>query len=332
MMIETSELVHAAYQLLLSRDPEPAALRHWSHMLDNGLSRVEFVRAVLASREFRQHMAEVGDLTKYRDVDLIIPVDGRRFMAPASDVSLVPHLLRERRWEPHILSYLTRTLRPEDVFMDAGANVGYFTVLCAARAARVIAFEPVESTHRYCAANIELNGVHNVELWRCGLWHEDTTLHIRSDSSSVMTAAITAQEEPAVEVIEAVSLDSLIRRGLLDLPRLDILKMDIEGAEVSALTGMRETLTRLRPTIVMEVNRPLLAAMNVGVEDVWNFLGGLSYRIAVFEAWKEQDARPIDTLDDLEQACPADGLVDILAYRPGGQSAQRNFADASLSD
>ncbi len=62
-------------------------LKHWSHALDNGLSRVEFVRAVLASTEFRQQMASVEDLTKYRDIDLDHP--GRLASVPRAGVGCI---------------------------------------------------------------------------------------------------------------------------------------------------------------------------------------------------------------------------------------------------
>ena len=281
MIATAQEVVEAAYNLLLNRQPEPAALKHWSHALDNGLSRVEFVRAVLASTEFREQMASVEDLTKYRDIDLIIPVDTHQFRVPASDVSLVPHLLNHRCWEPHVMRYLKQHLRQSHVFMDVGANLGYFTVLTAPLVERVIAFEPVASNHAYCGANIALNGLTNVDLRRCGLWSDDRTLQVKSDSSSVMTAAVTIGENGdagALEPIRAVSLDSLVQHGGLTLSRLDMIKMDIEGAEMSALIGMEKTISRFRPRIIMEVNRPRLDACKATIDDVWNFFQSHSYR------------------------------------------------------
>ena len=314
MIQRADEVVHAAYNLLLSRDPEPAGLKHWSRCLESGLSKVEFVRAMLASAEFKQSIAAVEDLTKYHDVDLVIPVRGQQFRVPASDISLVPHLLKYRCWEPHVTRYLTRELRPSHVFVDVGANVGYFTVLCAPLVHRVIAFEPVAQTYGYCRMNIELNKLTNVDLRQQALWREETTLRISLDSSSVMTASVVTDEGgPAFESISAVALDTLVSTGRLDLPRLDLLKMDAEGAELSALMGMRQTLARCRPRIVMEVNRPTLALLGANADEVWSFLKGLSYEIHAFEHWKEQDPIPVPSLDELKRLCPPDSLIDIVA-------------------
>ena len=308
------EIVRAAYNLLLERDPEPAGLKHWSRALDNGLSRVEFVRAVLASTECKEKMGAVDNLTKYRDIDLIIPVDGHQFRVPASDMSLVPHVLSHRSWEPHVMRHLRQHLRPSHVFMDVGANLGYFMVLAAPLVERVIAFEPVAGNHAYCAANIALNALTNVDLRRCGLWRDNRMLEIRSDPSSVMTAAVAVGGSgDALEPIRAVSLDSLVQQGELILTRLDAIKMDIEGAEMSALMGMKDTIARFRPRIVMEVNRPALEACNATVDEVWDFFRSRSFGIYAFRHWQEQDPEPVATLHELKELCPPDSLIDIVA-------------------
>jgi FkbM family methyltransferase len=314
MIVRAEEVVQAAYNLLLNREPEPAGLKHWSGALASGLSRMEFVRAVMASAEFREQLTAIDPLTKYRDVDLLIPIDGRHFRVPASDLSLVPHLLAHRSWEPHITSYLRRELRPADVVVDAGANLGYFTVMCAPLVARVVAFEPVATNHRYCAANVALGAFDNVEVLRCGLWSDNTTLYVKSEAASVMTAAITHEDNAAaLEPIRAVSLDAMIASAELALPRLDVVKMDVEGAEVAALRGMRDTIARLRPRVIMEVNRPALAMLGAGIQDVWDFFQEAAYDVAVFAHWEERDPQPVCTFDELVRLCPADTLIDILA-------------------
>src|SRR5262249_45139544 len=135
------ELVKATYNLLLDRNPEPGGLKHWSSLLQNGLSKQEFLRAVISSSEFQQKVG-TADLGKYQDIDLIIPIHNHQLRLPASDLSLVRHLLDHRSWEPHLTRYLMLNLTSTDVFMDVGANLGYYTVICAPLVHRVVAFEP----------------------------------------------------------------------------------------------------------------------------------------------------------------------------------------------
>jgi len=145
------------------------------------MSEEDLLRSVVSSAEFRGRVGSTDAFNKYRDVDLIFSAQGHEFRLPAADLSLVPHLLEHRSWEPHISRYLTRNLTSDDIFVDVGANLGFFTVLCAPLVSRVIAFEPVSLSHRYCKGNIALNQLTNVDLFQCGLWSEDTIAKIKAD-------------------------------------------------------------------------------------------------------------------------------------------------------
>ena len=253
------------------------------------------------------------------DVDLIIPVQDLRFIVPASDRWVVPHLLKYRCWEPHLTRFLRQRLQPADTFIDVGANFGYFTVLCAPLVERVIAFEPARRTHRYCESNIALNRLTNVELRRCGLWTESTTLQMMNDPCGVNATITSSNDAGPREAIEVVSLDALLAEGHLRVSRIDMIKMDVEGAELAALKGMTRTIARFRPTIVMEANRPMLATFGVTIDDVWEFFRSASYDLRVFEHWQERDPIPAGSVEDLQRLCPAEGLTDIVAM-PGNGS------------
>lgn len=314
MIASDDEFVTATYCVLLGRDPEPAGLRHWSTLLEKGLERAQFIHAVVSSAEFRSRMATVDRPSEYRDVDVVVPMPPHEFRLPLADLSFVPTFLKDRIWEPHVTRYLLRELRPSHTFVDVGANLGYFSVICAPRVRRVIAFEPVMTTYRYCLGNIALNHLTNVEVFPFGLWEENATLPMRRDPSSLMSASLAADRQTSTgESISCVSLDRLIARGDLQLSSLDVMKMDIEGAEVSALRGMRETAMRFRPRIILELNRPALGRLGGTVEDVWRFFRDLSYKLLAFEHWKETDPVPVPSVERLMDLCPADGLIDALA-------------------
>jgi FkbM family methyltransferase len=307
-------IVRRTYNVLLGRDPELAGLKHWASSLASGLSQEDFLRSVLSSAEFRSRLGSTETLNKYRDVDLMLSAQGYEFRLPAADLSLVPHLLEHRSWEPHITRYLRQNLTSDDVFVDVGANLGFFTVLCAPLVSRVIAFEPVSLSHRYCKANIALNGLTNVDLLQCGLWSENTTVNIKADPSSLMAASISRDGSTFdVESIRCASLDSLISSGEVSIPNIAIIKMDIEGAESFALKGMKVSLEKFRPKIVMELNRPALARFDTTVADIWKFFKARSYKLLAFKHWEEVDPLPVESLKELEVLCPQDSLLDLLA-------------------
>jgi FkbM family methyltransferase len=292
-------LVTSAYNLLLDRDPEPAGLKHWSECLANGLSKAEFLRAVISSSECQGKLdAPLAD--GFDGVDLIVPLGDCRFVVPATDRSLVPYLLKDKAWEPTIIQYLIKRLTRSDLFLDVGANLGYYTTLLSPFVKQVVAFEPVTTSYRYCQTNVALNQRNNVELHNVGLWHREADLEMAVDRSSLMTAHIGSGD-----AVHCITLDQLDVRP-------NVVKIDIEGAEAFALQGMRRTLERSRPVVVMELNRPALARYGAEAGDVWRFFAGLNYSMSVFQR-ELSDPQPVNTLEALTGFCPPDSLVDIVA-------------------
>lgn len=298
-MSTSEELVKVVYNLLLGRDPEPAGLRHWSSALNNGLTQIEFVRSTLSSKECRNYIGFDG-FESFKDVDLIIPLETMVLRVPASDHSLVPHLLKERTWEPHIGNYFKQNLKKSDILVDIGANLGYFIALCAPLVSRVFAFEPVMKTYKYCSLNIELNKLNNVILYNMGIWNKRCESEITVDESDLMSAHLGQGEK-----IKCVALDDL------DLSPT-MIKMDIEGAEPFALEGMQKTIEIHRPKIIMECNRPAMMRFGNDMKDVWNFFKSVGYNIYAFHQWEEVPPELVDYAE-LIKLCPQDGLIDILA-------------------
>jgi FkbM family methyltransferase len=296
---EELRLVTSAYNLLLDRDPEPAGLKHWSECLANGLSKAEFLRAVIASSEFQGKLdAPLADCLE--GVDLILPLGDCRFVVPATDRSLVPYLLKDKAWEPSILHYLMERLTRSDLFLDVGANLGYYTTLLSPFVGQVVAFEPVTTSFRYCQTNVALNHRNNVVLHNVGLWHREAALEMAVDQSSLMTAHVGSGE-----AVHCITLDQLDVRP-------NVIKIDIEGAELFALQGMQRTLGLARPMVIMELNRPALARYGSDAGDVWRFFAGMDYSISVFQR-EHAEPRHVDTLEALTGFCPPDSLVDIVA-------------------
>jgi FkbM family methyltransferase len=152
--------------------------------------------------------------------------------------------------------YGVRTaLRPGDVVFDLGAHVGAFTVP-AARAVgadgRVVALEPGRENHRLLARNVAANRLPNVTLLEEGAWSHPDRLKLRLSTTSGAHAIDSLAAEGTgggVEEIVVDTVDNLV--GRLALPRVDFVKMDVEGAEIAVLEGMVETLHRDRPALAI---------------------------------------------------------------------------------
>jgi len=136
-----------------------------------------------------------------------------------------------------------REIQSGDVVVDAGAFPGDYTLFAARRvgpSGRVIAFEPGEKNRRVLERNLKKSRVHNVTVLPYGLWSHRVRLGL--DANGLATS-VRAQRHG--EMIEAVPLDFALSETGVD--RIDVLKMDIEGAELQALEGAMDTLGRCKP-------------------------------------------------------------------------------------
>jgi FkbM family methyltransferase len=194
-------------------------------------------------------------------------------------------------YEPHVTQVLAHVLRSGDVFVDAGANLGYFTILAAKRvgpAGKVIAFEPASTPYRYCKFNLELNCLVNVTLLQMALWDDYAYKEIYTSPIFLGGAHLEQTEVSETppghtkEAIRCVPLDGLIA-STIKVERIRLIKLDIEGAEPFALRGMRKALLNNRPLLLVEVNRHCLQDFfSLDTEAIWGQLVDLDYRAFLF--------------------------------------------------
>jgi FkbM family methyltransferase len=174
-------------------------------------------------------------------------------------------------YEPGLLDLIEAELRPGDVMADVGAHVGVHALTAARRlqelgGGRVVAFEPTEDSAAAIRAAAARNGL-PVEVVRAGLGEEEGTLELRADPRyGAFDAGVRSQfgEGEVVGTAPLTTFDRWAAEAGLD--RLDVVKIDIEGAEILALRGMRGTLGRLRPRVLAIEVKDVVMARGPGDE------------------------------------------------------------------
>jgi FkbM family methyltransferase len=215
--------------------------------------------AAINARHELERAARQGHQAVYVGGDTVLcRVLGKHmFYVDGKDRGLAPHLIMNGFWEPWITVAMQRFLRPGMICVDVGANLGYFTAVMADAVGpkgAVVAFEPNPRLLELLRASLFLNG-HNGRV--CAAQHavadrDGDEVFLRFAESLPMNGTI-CPKNPSGEAVavKTVTLDTACRR----LPRIDLIKIDVEGAEQSVWDGMQGLLdAHPEAVVVLEWN------------------------------------------------------------------------------
>lgn len=185
--------------------------------------------------------------------------------------------------EPEVVDAMIRILRPGDLAIDGGANVGFFSLLMAQLVGpegSVIAYEPVPANVEALRANLALNEVENVTVDLRPLWSEAGKVPMSVFADNGIGAI--GNHPDAVEVVETETThldDQMEWHGVpvfkYGMPRL--IKLDIEGSEQKALEGARDMLLAGVSFVIAELNEEALAKQGDSQQSLRAFMHGLNY-------------------------------------------------------
>jgi FkbM family methyltransferase len=161
---------------------------------------------------------------------------------------------------------ILENIKSSDIVLDAGANIGIFTLLASRKAKRVIAVEPDPENFSYLVKNVKINCVKNVVLVNKALSNYMGRGYI---SGRGPLKALSQAGHP----VEVTTIDALLNE--LCFRKIDVTKMDVEGAESKALvgnflTGVRELMVETHSGRATEVIRQMLKSKGFMVKE-WNF-------------------------------------------------------------
>ena len=212
-------------------------------------------------------------LSIQRAVDLDT-VWGGRFSGILPE-AVTSEIWRSGSFELHVGLALLEYLKPGSCYIDVGAHFGYFSLFASklvGPTGRVLSVEAMPSTFQYLTENVRKNAAYqNVTIFQGAAYSESAELVFRDFGvvASSLNSAFTARDNfqiirsAGVEVIvQAHPVDSLIEK--FDCDKIDLIKIDAESSEKFVLQGLKNTLAKFRPTIVMEVGDANLTGNSVG--------------------------------------------------------------------
>jgi FkbM family methyltransferase len=188
------------------------------------------------------------------------------------------------------MSFLVHYLRPDDVFVDVGANVGAYTVLASAAAgAKTYAFEPSPAALHALRGNIALNRLADrVSIEPYAVGRAPGTVSISTAGASAMHHIEPAASRPSTpsasaetRVVQMRTIDSY------DL-RPAIMKIDVEGYEAEVLAGAMETASRPELMAIITENSDDADHYGNGVLSVASFMNRYGFTAVTYDPWQRR--------------------------------------------
>jgi FkbM family methyltransferase len=182
------------------------------------------------------------------------------------------------------MKLVAKLLKPRMKVVDAGANIGLYSLLaakCVGADGQVWAFEPSQTTFRFFVDNLALNGVSNVETHRLALSDVKGELTLRAEQGfgdlyRHLDYSGNASEGDAVESVAVVTLDDFASSQKID--QIDFLKIDVEGGELCLLKGAKQLLSRSPNVVVMfESEEDWCQRSGCTAEDTFDLLRSLGF-------------------------------------------------------
>lgn len=205
--------------------------------------------------------------------------------------------------DPNEFSFLADVLKPGMCVVDVGANEGLFTLFFRKRVGpggRVIALEPSERELIHLKRNLRINRFLDVDVIPLAVGdHVGRARLSLAEAGHAGHNALGTPAAPWVSVVDQVEVEVSTLDTLSDArnwPRIDLIKMDIEGSELRALRGADRLLARDRPMLLLEAEQESLSLRGASFSELLSWLAARKYRAMDFS---KTDGRPtlLDTTE-----------------------------------
>jgi len=180
-------------------------------------------------------------------------------------------------------------------FVDVGTHLGWYTCLAAKHMPNgiVYGFEMDDMFFHLLKKNVALNKCDNVEAYNVAVFDSAGTVNYRREDNRYspgfrLRTNTTNGSSNGVVSVQSVALDDFFQEeGVVP----DLIKVDVEGAEMNVLMGMRNTLQAHKPVLFLEVHPSNLNDFDTSVTEILALLADANYEVFEIEDMRNQDAR-----------------------------------------
>jgi FkbM family methyltransferase len=308
--------VFFAYRMLLDRNPDEGGwLDYWREIRRVRYPYYWLSDQIKSSDEYREKSGQTRTFETIPLEEDIVELPGFKLVVDKNDTMVGQTIQARGKWEPWVTKAIKDLLKPGMMFVDVGANVGYFTLLASdlvGPEGRVVAIEPLPQNNQLLAKSVKLNQRNNIEIHPVAAGPKNdvmTMCHAARYNSGSFHFQNPDKPKQMTWNMEVRTLDNI-----LDGRKPDLIKIDVEGGEALVLQGMQEILTKHRPLILMEYSDNYLRDVScVAGAELLSRLEEFGYLFQDIDLMKKgllgQSIKEIEAAQKAKQASHVDLLI-----------------------
>ena len=224
---------------------------------------------------FRQYISKITIPIN----DVVCEYEGMKILIRNPSKSLIGKSIYKYGFlEKETTDTVVSKVKEEMIILEVGADIGYYSLLFSKLVGNngmIYSFEPIPEAKGYLDVNICLNNIMNVKSYEFALFDEEGFSYIEDPFGKSRL-----NNNPDMQNYDSIRVQTKKFDSLKINSRIDLIKIDVEGSEMNVLTGMKETIKKYHPIILLELHCDLIKQYSYLPEDVIGYLEKENYLIS----------------------------------------------------
>jgi FkbM family methyltransferase len=303
--------IAAGYRLLLGREPDPDGQEFWGSRVGK-IAFSDFVGAILDTREFHlgQYFKRLAPEIKLTQVEL----PGRVMLLDPEAHFVGRAIAHAGAYEPNLTAVISDMLAPGMTFVDVGANVGWHSLMAAERVGSqgfVLAVEADPTNADLLIRSVRANGFSNIVVLPVALSDRvGTAILQQAEGSNAALYPSDFGSATGDHLVSTFPLDTFDRL----VSAVDVLKVDVEGAEALVLSGASELVDKHRPVIFLEFSPGMMQRLpGASVDSLEKWIEPRSFELALIPS--SGGPIPVSSITEAAEYVQSEQLehIDLMA-------------------